>query len=89
MWGTKIFSLKLANTHFWLGTLGIIFYALPLYWAGIVQSNGRPIRFAKQHDRLADDGSLEQGFFYLIAPGRDIPGIAEKGFAHQGYSLGY
>ncbi|MCP4457374.1 MAG: cytochrome-c oxidase, cbb3-type subunit I [Cytophagales bacterium] len=38
MYGTKIFSLKLANTHFWLGTLGIIFYALPLYWAGFTQS---------------------------------------------------
>ncbi|MFT7033554.1 MAG: cytochrome c oxidase cbb3-type subunit I/II [Cyclobacteriaceae bacterium] len=38
MWKTKIFSTKLANVHFWLGTLGIIFYALPLYWAGIVQS---------------------------------------------------
>ena len=38
MWDTKIFSTKLANIHFWLGTLGIIFYALPLYWAGIVQS---------------------------------------------------
>ena len=38
MWGTKLFSTKLANVHFWLGTLGIIFYALPLYWAGIVQS---------------------------------------------------
>lgn len=38
MYGTKIFSLKMANTHFWLGTLGIIFYALPLYWAGFTQS---------------------------------------------------
>ncbi|MEQ6121624.1 cytochrome-c oxidase, cbb3-type subunit I [Reichenbachiella sp. MALMAid0571] len=38
MWKTKLYSIKLANTHFWLGTLGIIFYALPLYWAGIVQS---------------------------------------------------
>lgn len=38
MWRTKLFSTKLANVHFWLGTLGIIFYALPLYWAGIVQS---------------------------------------------------
>ena len=37
MWDTKIFSDKLANTHFWLGTLGIIFYALPLYWAGFAQ----------------------------------------------------
>ena len=38
MWNTKLYSVKLANFHFWIGTLGIIFYALPLYWAGIVQS---------------------------------------------------
>ncbi len=38
MWQTKIYSLKLANAHFWIGTLGIIFYALPLYWAGFTQS---------------------------------------------------
>ncbi|WP_323757331.1 cytochrome-c oxidase, cbb3-type subunit I [Roseivirga sp.] len=38
MWGTKLYSTKLANTHFWIGTLGIIVYALPLYTAGVVQS---------------------------------------------------
>lgn len=38
MWGTKLFSTKLANLHFWIGTLGIIFYALPMYVAGVVQS---------------------------------------------------
>ncbi|MEP3386721.1 MAG: cytochrome-c oxidase, cbb3-type subunit I [Reichenbachiella sp.] len=38
MWKTELFSRNLANTHFWLGTLGIIFYALPLYVAGITQS---------------------------------------------------
>ena len=38
MWNTKLYSIKLANVHFWVGTLGIIFYALPLYWAGITQS---------------------------------------------------
>ncbi|MBS1507182.1 MAG: cytochrome-c oxidase, cbb3-type subunit I [Bacteroidetes bacterium] len=38
MWGTKLFSTKLANLHFWLGTLGIIFYALPMYTSGVVQS---------------------------------------------------
>jgi cytochrome c oxidase cbb3-type subunit I/II len=38
MWNTKLFSTKLANTHFWLGTLGIIFYALPMYVSGVVQS---------------------------------------------------
>jgi cytochrome c oxidase cbb3-type subunit I/II len=38
MWGTKLYSTQLANTHFWLGTLGIIFYALPMYVSGVVQS---------------------------------------------------
>ncbi|MDX1684711.1 MAG: cytochrome-c oxidase, cbb3-type subunit I [Saprospiraceae bacterium] len=34
---TKLYSVKLANLHFWLGTLAIIFYAIPLYWAGVTQ----------------------------------------------------
>tara|TARA_R110002095_G_scaffold1725_1_gene8497 strand:- start:4198 stop:5457 length:1260 start_codon:yes stop_codon:yes gene_type:complete len=34
---TKLFSLGLANLHFWLGTLGIILYALPMYVAGFTQ----------------------------------------------------
>ncbi|MEO0554956.1 MAG: cytochrome-c oxidase, cbb3-type subunit I [Bacteroidota bacterium] len=38
MWCTKLFSIRLANTHFWLGTLGIIIYALPMYVAGVTQS---------------------------------------------------
>jgi cytochrome c oxidase cbb3-type subunit I/II len=38
MWSTKLYSTQLANIHFWLGTLGIIFYALPMYTAGVVQS---------------------------------------------------
>ena len=38
MYGTKLHSQKLANAHFWIGTLGIIFYALPMYWAGFTQS---------------------------------------------------
>ncbi|MDN5205044.1 cytochrome-c oxidase, cbb3-type subunit I [Fulvivirgaceae bacterium BMA10] len=38
MWNTKLYSTKLANVHFWIGTLGIIFYALPMYIAGLTQS---------------------------------------------------
>lgn len=38
MWNTKLYSTKLSDFHFWIGTLGIIFYALPLYWAGFTQS---------------------------------------------------
>jgi cytochrome c oxidase cbb3-type subunit I/II len=34
---TELFSKKLAAFHFWIGTLGIIFYAVPMYWAGFTQ----------------------------------------------------
>ncbi len=36
---TDLYSKKLANNHFWLGTLGILFYAIPMYWAGFTQSS--------------------------------------------------
>jgi cytochrome c oxidase cbb3-type subunit I/II len=34
---TPLYSKKLANTHFWIATLGILLFAIPLYWAGITQ----------------------------------------------------
>jgi len=37
LWRTKIWSVRLANWHFWLGTLGIIFYAVPMYISGFTQ----------------------------------------------------
>ncbi|GGE39143.1 cytochrome-c oxidase, cbb3-type subunit I [Psychroflexus planctonicus] len=35
---TKLHSVGLANAHFWVGTLGIVLYSLPLYVAGFVQA---------------------------------------------------
>ncbi|MEP1151336.1 MAG: cytochrome-c oxidase, cbb3-type subunit I [Balneola sp.] len=35
---TKLYSIKLANTHFWFATMGAIFYVIPMYWGGITQS---------------------------------------------------
>lgn len=37
LYNTKLYSNKLANAHFWISFLGIIFYAVPIYWAGITQ----------------------------------------------------
>lgn len=37
IFGTKLHSNKLANFHFWIGTLGIIFYAVPMYFSGWTQ----------------------------------------------------
>ena len=36
---TELFSKRLANFHFWIATLGIIFYAVPMYWAGFQQAS--------------------------------------------------
>lgn len=38
MWGTTLYSRKLANQHFLIGTVGILLYAIPMYWAGFSQS---------------------------------------------------
>jgi cytochrome c oxidase cbb3-type subunit I/II len=38
LYNTTLFSRKLANTHFWIGTLGIVFYAVAMYTSGITQS---------------------------------------------------
>ncbi|MGY5847645.1 cytochrome-c oxidase, cbb3-type subunit I [Salegentibacter sp. HM20] len=52
---TKLYSIKLANAHFWIGTLGIIIYALPMYVAGFVQ--------ASMWKQFNPDGSLTYGNF--------------------------
>ena len=38
LYKTNLYSKKIANVHFWLGTLGIVFYALSMWWSGITQS---------------------------------------------------
>ncbi len=38
IFNTELYSKKLANVHFWAATLGIGFYAIPMYWGGITQS---------------------------------------------------
>jgi len=38
LYKTGLYSNKLASAHFWIATLGILFYAIPMYWAGFTQS---------------------------------------------------
>lgn len=52
---TQLWSTKLANVHFWIGTLGIILYTLPLYVAGFNQ--------ALMWKQFNPDGSLVYGNF--------------------------
>lgn len=37
IFNTKLFSEKLANVHFWLGTLGMILWVIAMYWSGVTQ----------------------------------------------------
>jgi cytochrome c oxidase cbb3-type subunit I/II len=55
LWKTKLYSQNLANFHFWIGTLGILFYAIPLYWAGWAQ--------ASMWKQFSPDGNLVYGNF--------------------------
>lgn len=52
---TKLFSVKLANFHFWIGTLGIVIYTLPMYVAGFLQ--------ASMWKEFNPDGTLVYGNF--------------------------
>ncbi|MEH6763334.1 MAG: cytochrome-c oxidase, cbb3-type subunit I [Aequorivita antarctica] len=52
---TKLYSIKLANAHFWIGTLGIIMYTLPMYVAGFMQ--------ASMWNQFNPDGTLTYGNF--------------------------
>ncbi len=38
LWNTKLYSISLANIHFWLGMLGIILYIFPLYCGSVLQA---------------------------------------------------
>lgn len=55
LYKTKLYSKKLANYHFWIGLIGMVFYVLPIYWAGITQG-----LMWKQFD---EDGFLQYPIF--------------------------
>ncbi len=37
LYNTKLWSIKLANYHFWIGLLGMMFYVVPMYASGVTQ----------------------------------------------------
>ncbi len=68
---TKLYSDKLANIHFWIGTMGIMFYAIPMYWAGWTQ--------AMMWKEFTPDGFLKYGNF-LETVTQLIPMYAMRSF---------
>jgi cytochrome c oxidase cbb3-type subunit 1 len=37
LWDTKIYSIKLVNLHFWMSTIGTVFYIVAMWVSGIMQ----------------------------------------------------
>ncbi|MBX9891142.1 MAG: cytochrome-c oxidase, cbb3-type subunit I [Chitinophagaceae bacterium] len=58
IFGTQLYSKKLATTHFWVGTMGIVLYALPLYWAGFTQ--------AMMWKQFTEEGQLKFQFLETV-----------------------
>ena len=80
LWKTQLYSKKLANTHFWLGTLGILFYAIPLYVAGFTQ--------AFMWKQFNPDGTLVYGNF-LETVTQVLPMYAMRAIGGTLYVTGY
>ncbi|HEU4576229.1 MAG TPA: cytochrome-c oxidase, cbb3-type subunit I [Chitinophagaceae bacterium] len=55
---TELYSRKLANAHFWIATLGILFYAIPMYWAGFTQ--------ASMWKQFTESGQLKYPFLETV-----------------------
>ena len=55
---TELYSKKLANFHFWIATLGILFYAIPMYMAGFMQS--------AMWKQFTDSGQLKYQFLDTV-----------------------
>ena len=58
MWQTDLYSKKWANWHFWIGTLGILLYAIPMYWAGWMQSS--------MWNEFTQEGQLQYQFLETV-----------------------
>lgn len=75
-----LYSKKLANIHFWIGTIGILFYAIPMYWSGWVQS--------AMWREFTEDGFLKYPNF-LETVTQLIPFYALRGIGGVLYLVGW
>lgn len=58
LFSVPMYSKKLAENHFWIGTLGIILYAIPMYWAGFTQ--------ALMWKEFTPEGTLQYQFLQTV-----------------------
>jgi cytochrome c oxidase cbb3-type subunit I/II len=58
MFNTPLYSKKLATNHFWIGTIGIVLYVIPLYWAGFTQ--------AEMWKQFTEEGQIKYQFLETV-----------------------
>lgn len=58
IFNTPLYSKKLATNHFWIGTIGIVLYAVPLYWAGFTQ--------AEMWKQFTEEGQIKYQFLETV-----------------------
>ena len=58
IFNTPLYSKKLATTHFWIGTVGIVVYTIPMYWAGFTQ--------AMMWKQFTEEGTLKYQFLETV-----------------------
>jgi cytochrome c oxidase cbb3-type subunit I/II len=75
----KLHSIKLANVHFWIGTFGIILYAIPMYVSGFTQ--------AAMWKQFNPDGTLVYGNF-LETVAQIVPMYWMRAFGGTLYLVG-
>jgi len=78
MFQTELYSKKLANMHFWIGTLGILLYAVPMYWAGFMQSS--------MWKEFTEEGQLKWQFLDTVT--KMIPFYAARAVGGTLYLVG-
>ena len=78
MFQTELYSKSLANMHFWIGTLGILLYAVPMYWAGFMQSS--------MWKEFTEEGQLKWQFLDTVT--KMIPFYAARAIGGTLYLVG-
>jgi cytochrome c oxidase cbb3-type subunit I/II len=58
IFNTPLYSKKLATNHFWIGTIGIVVYAIPMYWAGFTQ--------AEMWKQFTPEGTIKYQFLETV-----------------------
>jgi len=78
LFNTTLYSKKWANTHFLIGTVGILLYAIPMYWAAFSQ--------ALMWKEFTAEGQLKYQFLETVT--RIIPMYILRGLGGTVYLAG-